>query len=72
MRKITVLQPGKIVFGEESAAQLVDDLLALNFRRIFIVTSAPIITLIEPLAVVTRSDSDVSASAVEARWMWPS
>ena len=49
MRMISVLQPGKIVFGEGSAQQFVDDILALGLRRIFIVTSAPIMSLVAPI-----------------------
>lgn len=54
MRKINLLQPGRIVFGEGSAQQCVEDLLALGLRRIFIVTSAPILGLVEPLASAFR------------------
>jgi alcohol dehydrogenase class IV len=47
---ITLLQPKRIVFGEGCAAQCVDDLLALGLSRAFIVTSPPIVGLVEPLA----------------------
>jgi alcohol dehydrogenase class IV len=52
MRVITLLQPKRIVFGEGCAAQCVDDLLALGLSRAFIVTSPPIVGLVEPLADV--------------------
>lgn len=49
MRKISLLQPGKIVFGDGTAQQCVEDVLALGLRRIFIVTSSPILDLVAPI-----------------------
>ena len=64
MRKISVLQPGKIVFGEGSAHQCVDDILALGLRRIFIVTSTPVLTLVTPIRdAFVNGDADVEIYA---------
>ena len=50
MRTVTLLQPKKIVFGRDCAIQCADDVLALGPRRVFIVTSPPIVGLAESLA----------------------
>ena len=50
MRTVRLLQPKKIVFGRDCATQCVDDVLALGLSRVFIVTSPPIVGLVEPLA----------------------
>ena len=50
MLPITILQPKKLAFGPGCASQCVDDLLALDLRSIFIVTSTPILGLVEPIA----------------------
>jgi alcohol dehydrogenase class IV len=50
MRTVTLLQPKKIVFGPGCATQCADDLMALGLRRVFIVTSPPIVGLVSPLA----------------------
>ena len=61
MRVITLLQPKRIVFGEGCASQCVDDLLALGLSRVFIVTSPPIVGLVEPLAhAVKRGSASVT------------
>ena len=54
MQKISLLQPRKIVFGQGSAQQCVDDVLALGLHRVFIVTSAPILALAGPVADAFR------------------
>ncbi len=50
MRTIALLQPAKLVFGEGAAQQAVEDILALGLRRIFIVTSPPLTSLVAPFA----------------------
>jgi alcohol dehydrogenase class IV len=50
MRTVRLLQPKKIVFGRDCATQCADDVLALGLSRVFIVTSPPIVGLVEPLA----------------------
>lgn len=52
MRTITLQQPRRILFGEGCAAQCADDVLAEGFRHAFIVTSPPIVGLVQPLADV--------------------
>jgi alcohol dehydrogenase class IV len=55
MRTITLLQPPKIVFGRECAIQCAEDVLALGWRRAFIVTSPPITSLAAPLVKVMEA-----------------
>jgi len=47
MKAITLLQPQKIVFGTGCIQTFVDDYLQLGYRHLFVVTSPPIIPLIE-------------------------
>lgn len=54
MRTVTLLQPPKIVFGQGCATQCAEDIAALGLRRVFIVTSPPIVALAEPLAGALR------------------
>ena len=54
MRTVTLLQPGKIVFGEGCAVQCAQDLGALGKKRVFVVSSPPIVRLTEPLAEALR------------------
>jgi alcohol dehydrogenase class IV len=54
MRTVTLLQPKKIVFGRDCAVQCAADILALGLKRVFIVTSPPIVGLAEPLADALR------------------
>jgi alcohol dehydrogenase class IV len=49
MRTVTLLQPGKIVFGEGCAVECAHDLGALGKKRVFLVTSPPIVGLTESL-----------------------
>lgn len=49
MRIVRLLQPQKIFFGAGCAGQCVEDLLSLGLRRVFVVTSPPIVSLVEPL-----------------------
>jgi alcohol dehydrogenase class IV len=56
MRTVTLLQPGKIVFGEGCAVQCAQDLSALGKKRVFCVTSPPIVGLTEPLVEALQAD----------------
>ncbi|MBC7234579.1 MAG: iron-containing alcohol dehydrogenase [Chloroflexi bacterium] len=55
MRSITLLQPGRIVFGQGCAAQCAQDLLARGARRVFLVSSPPLTALYAPLAEALRA-----------------
>jgi alcohol dehydrogenase class IV len=50
MRTVRLLQPPKVLFGLDCAAQCADDLAARGLRRAFIVTSPPIASLADPIA----------------------
>ena len=54
MRTIHLIQPRKIVFGEDASLQCVDDILALDLRRIFFVTSEAIPRMANAAMKVTR------------------
>jgi alcohol dehydrogenase class IV len=54
MRTVTLLQPGKISFGEGCALQCAQDLDAQGKARVFVVTSPPIVGLTEPLVEALR------------------
>jgi alcohol dehydrogenase len=45
MRTITLLQPSRILFGNGSVAQCAEDLLARGHRRVFMVSSPPLVDL---------------------------
>jgi alcohol dehydrogenase class IV len=61
MRTVRLLQPKKIVFGQGCATQCADDVLALGFSRVFVVTSPPIVGLVEPLAdALTKGGASVT------------
>lgn len=49
MRAITLLQPKRIAFGDGCAQGCVDDLLALGARRVFLVSSPPLLGAAQPL-----------------------
>jgi alcohol dehydrogenase len=49
MRTITLLQPGRILFGNGCADQCAEDLLARGHHRVFLVSSSPLTELIAPL-----------------------
>jgi alcohol dehydrogenase class IV len=49
MRIINLLQPKRIAFGSGCALQCAEDALTLGCRRVWIVTSPPIVSLVEPL-----------------------
>ncbi len=48
-RIITFFQPKKLVFGNGCSSQFVEDLHRLELRKAFIITTAPLIPLIEPI-----------------------
>ena len=61
MRTITLLRPGRIVFGSGCAARCVDDISALGLGRVFMVTSPPILPLVKPLIeALRRADASVT------------
>lgn len=49
MRQINLLQPGKISFGLGCIEECVEDIQVVGLQRVFIVTSSPILGLVEPL-----------------------
>ena len=53
MKKVTLLNPGKLVFGEGSFEQFITDFTALGKKRLYIVSIAPlreqILALLKPL-----------------------
>jgi alcohol dehydrogenase class IV len=55
MRTISIVSPRNLTIGAGCATQCADDLLAAGLRRIFIVTSDPIVALVEPVAASLRS-----------------
>jgi len=54
MRSITILNPKRLVFGNDCALQFVEDFAALGHRRLFLVTSPPIVPLLTPLTEALR------------------
>ncbi len=54
MRTIEFGQPRKIAFGDGCAQQCADDILLFGLRRVFIVSSEPILALVEPVASALR------------------
>lgn len=54
MLTVKLLQPQKVVFGPGCAVSCMKDLIAAGYRRAFIATSAPILTLVDPFAEVLR------------------
>jgi alcohol dehydrogenase class IV len=56
MREITLLQPGRVVFGAGSAAHSVEHVVGLGLRRVLLVTAPPIISLAEGLAAGLSKD----------------
>lgn len=54
MRPVNLLQPKRIAFGPGVAAQCAEDLISSGVRRVFVVTSPPLVGLVEPLATALR------------------
>lgn len=50
MKTVRLLQPQRILFGPGCTNQCAEDLAALGYKRVFVVTSPPIAALVEPLA----------------------
>jgi alcohol dehydrogenase class IV len=55
MRVIQLLQPPKLVFGAGCAAKCAEDVLRLGLRRVFIVTSPPVLPHADRLAAPLRT-----------------
>lgn len=55
MKKITLLQPPKIVFGTGCMTQFIDDYLQLGFKKLFILTAPPIVPLIESTIIALKN-----------------
>ena len=55
MRIVTLLRPKRIVFGNGCAVQCADEVLGRGLRRAMIVTSPPILPLVEPLVDALRT-----------------
>ena len=54
MKAITLLQPKRITFGNGCAQTCVGDIQALGLRRVFMVTSPPVLGHAEPIAGALR------------------
>lgn len=54
MKNIVLMLPARIVIGENTAQTCVPDLLALGAKRVFIVTTQPLLMLVEPIASAFR------------------
>ena len=54
MRTLALMQPPRIVIGEQAAETCVAEALRQGRRRIFVVTSPPLLTLVEPVAAAFR------------------
>ena len=48
-RSVSIQQPRKLVFGNGCVSQFVEDFVATGLRKAFIVTTPPIMPLVEPL-----------------------
>lgn len=60
MQTISIVQPRRLVFGVGCAQTCVADILALGLRRVFIVTSSPLVELVEPIAAALREGGAVA------------
>jgi alcohol dehydrogenase class IV len=49
MNPITLLQPKRISFGNDCALQAVTDIIAAGHRRVFVVSSLPLMNLAQPI-----------------------
>ncbi len=54
MKIINLLQPSRIVFGNGCAGQCASDLLARGLRRIFVITTPPVLPSAEPLVAALK------------------
>ena len=57
LRRVTLRQPAKLVFGCGCLADCANDLAAANYRNILVVTSPPVATLADPLVSALRARS---------------
>ena len=55
MKIVNLQQPKRVVFGNACADQCVEEVTDLGFKRIFIVTSTPILPLVAPIAEAFRA-----------------
>lgn len=55
MRTVRLLQPQRILIGEDAVARCAEDVLARGLKGLFIVTSPPIVALTQPLAEALRT-----------------
>ncbi|MET0464013.1 MAG: iron-containing alcohol dehydrogenase [Chitinophagaceae bacterium] len=58
---LKIIFPGKLVFGNGCISQLADELLAVNARRIFIVTIEPLTHVVEELKSRVGSSAQIQA-----------
>jgi len=49
MDSITLLQPKRIAFGNNCASQVVADIVADGHRKVFVVSSSPLMNLVKPI-----------------------
>jgi alcohol dehydrogenase class IV len=49
LRTITLLQPNRLVYGNDCAMEFIEHFSTLGLHRVFIVTASPILPIIEPL-----------------------
>lgn len=50
MRSITILNPKRLVFGNDCVQQFLDDYKTFGYSKLLVVTAPPILPLIEPVA----------------------
>ena len=55
MRTVSLERPRKIVIGPGSVQNCVDDILAFGLHRVFIVTSSPLLGLVDPMASALKA-----------------
>ncbi len=60
MNKIIIYQPGKLVFGEGTLEQFLDDYLSLGLKKMYLLTISPVESLlVEMLKTLTESGVEV-------------
>ncbi len=63
MNKIVIYQPGKLVFGEGTLAQFVEDYLSLGLKRMYLLTIGPVESLLsDTLKTLTESGVQVEVN----------
>lgn len=68
MQKIIFRHPGKIVFGEDTIAEFIQDCISQNVTRLYILTIEPLLPRVEEMLDVLKKDNvealvDVSVTA---------